>query len=245
MSDAKLIFGTMPIGNLDDATYNLINYIKKSDVIAVENEEFINKLIDHYQISTEAEIISISPKNFMQDGLVENKSGLSNSLKIVVDQILSHIASGKVVLCVSDEGSPIVTDPFIYLRQLAIAAGIKYDVLPGPSAIIAAISHSKLYAGKSFSFYGMVFYDPDKEYIYDSIKESRYSSVLFYHHEIQEKFLKELIDRIGPDRKATLTSDLTSKDQKVLDGTLSDILEFVLKNDVRQPTLVIAGKGKK
>jgi 16S rRNA (cytidine1402-2'-O)-methyltransferase len=243
VNDAKLIFGTMPIGDSDDSTYNLIQHIKDVDVVAVENEEKIKELIDYYKVSTDAKIVSISPKNFMDSGLVNDKSGLNNSLKSVHDNIFMSLDLNQSVLCLSDEGSAIVTDPFIYVRQLAIAKGIKYKVLPGPSAVIAAVSYSKLYAGSSFSFYGMLYFDPNKEYIYESIKNSRYTSVVFYHHEIQDAFLNELLSHVGSERKITLVSNVTSKDEIVKDGTLSDIIDFVSKNDVRQPTLVISGKS--
>jgi 16S rRNA (cytidine1402-2'-O)-methyltransferase len=243
VNDAKLIFGTMPIGDPDDSTYNLIQHINSVDVIAVENEEKIKELLDHYQISTSAKIVSISPKNFMDSGLVSDKPGLNNSLKSVHDDVFMCLDLNQRVLCLSDEGSAIVTDPFIYMRQLAIAKGIRYKVLPGPSAVIAAISYSKLYTGSSFSFYGMLYFDPNKEHIYENIKTNKHTSVVFYHHEIQDEFLSELLSHVGSERKVTLVSNVTSKDEVVTDGTLSDIIDFVSKNDIRQPTLVISGKS--
>ena len=242
MSNAKLIFGTMPIGNFDDSTYNLISHIAKADIIAVENDETIKELIEYYQLSISGQIISISPRSFMQNGVTSDKTGLSNSLDKINNEILEHISLSKTVLCLSDEGSAIVVDPFDSIRQMAISKGVKYKVLPGPSAVIDSLSYSKLYNGKSFAFYGMLFYYEDKKHTYKIIKDSICPSVVFYHHEIQDIFLKELSHFVGSERKATLLSNLTTDKELVVDGTISDIMEFVRKNNVQQPTLVIAGK---
>lgn len=244
MSDAKLIFGTMPIGNFDDSTYSLINHIAKADIIAVENNETIKQLIEYYRLSIAGQIISISPRSFMQNGITNNKSGLIESFDKINNEILEHISLGKTVLCLSDEGSAIVVDPFDKIRQLAISSNIKYKILPGPSAVIDSVSYSKLYDGTSFSFYGMLFYNKNKINIYDAIKDSDYPSILFYHHEIQDIFLKELSHFVGLERSVTLLSNLTTEKELIIDGTISDIIDFVSKNDVKQPTLVVAGKGR-
>lgn len=226
MSAGSLIFGTMPIGNLEDCTYNLIKNIENTDLIAVESEKVIYNLIDYYQLSVNAEIVSMSPENL---------------LKKAYDKIIDYIASGKKVLCLSDEGSSIITDPFNFLRRLADSVKIEYTVLPGPSALISAISYSKFYEGQSFSFYGMVFYDSDKNNIYEEIAKNKYPSIIFYHHEIQEPFFNELKQYINGDRIVTLASSLTSSEQIVLEGKLDEIVDFVNNNYVKQPTLVISG----
>jgi 16S rRNA (cytidine1402-2'-O)-methyltransferase len=245
VSDAKLIFGTMPIGNLDDSTYRLIDYIKNVDLIAAENEEVVRDIINHYNLSVNGKIISISPKQFMQNGITNNRTGLSESREQIHNKILEHVFLNKTVLCLSDEGSAIVVDPFDAIRQFAISRNIKYKILPGPSAIIDSISYSKLYNGISFSFYGMLFYNKNKTSIYETIKNSDHPSVLFYHHEIQDIFFKELKHFIGSDREVTLLSNLTTGKELIVDGTIDDIIGFLGKNDVRQPTLVVSGKVDK
>ena len=241
MNDAKLIFGTMPIGNLDDLTYRLIDHIKNVDLIAVENDKTVKRIIDYYKLSISGKIISISPRHFMENGITNNRNGLVESQKKVNDEILEHISSNKTVLCLSDEGSAIVVDPFNAIKSLAISNNIKYKILPGPSAIIDSISYSKLYAGSSFSFYGMIFYNKNKINIYKKINDSEYPSILFYHQEIQYIFLKELKHFLGSDRQITLLSNLTTDSELIIDGTIDDIIDFVGKNNVGQPTLIIAG----
>lgn len=244
MSDAQLIFGTMPIGNLDDSTHRLLDHISNVDLIAVENDEAVKSIIDYHKLSIRGDIISISPKEFMENGITNNRNGLVESREKIHNKILESISSNKTVLCLSDEGSAIVVDPFNTIRELAILNNIKYKVLPGPSAVIDSLSYSRLYDGTSFSFYGMLFYNKNKISVYSMIKDSDYPSILFYHHEIQDIFLKELSHFVGSERKVTLLSNLTTDRELVVDGTISDIIEFVRKNDVRQPTLVIAGKEK-
>jgi 16S rRNA (cytidine1402-2'-O)-methyltransferase len=242
VNDTKLIFGTMPIGNLDDSTYNLIDHIKNVDLIVVENDEGIKDIINHYKLSISGKIISISPKEFIQNGINNDTTGLVNSREKIHKEILEYISLNKTVLCLSDEGSAIVVDPFDAIRQIAISDKIKYKILPGPSAIIDSISYSKLYDGASFSFYGMIFYNKNKNSIYKIIKDSEYPSVLFYHHEIQKIFFKELLNNLGADKEVTILSNLTTNDEFIMDGTLSDIMNFVLTHKVSRATIVISGK---
>jgi len=244
VSNAKLIFGTMPIGNLDDLTYNLVNHIEKAEVLAVENEETIKEIIDRYELNFTGEIVSFSPRDFMTNGITHDLKGVNNSGQRMSDEVMRHISLNETVLCLSDEGSAIVQDPFDTIRQLAISKGIKYKILPGPSSVIDSLSYSKFYYGQSFSFYGMIFYDKNKKYIYENIKNSQYPSVIFYHHEIQDIFFKELLYHLGAEKEMTLLSNLTTQDEFMMEGKLSDIMDFVLKNRVQQPTLVISGKEK-
>jgi 16S rRNA C1402 (ribose-2'-O) methylase RsmI len=245
VNNPKLVFGTMPIGNLDDLTYNLANHIKKAEILAVENEKTIKEIIDRYELNFSGEIISFSPKDFMTNGITHDLKGLKDMVEKIPDEVIKYVFLNKNVLCLSDEGSAIVQDPFDTTRQLAISKGIKYKILPGPSSIIDSLCYSRLYYGQSFSFYGMVFYDKNKKYIYENIKNSQYPSVIFYHHEIQDIFFKELLYHLGAEREITLLSNLTTENEFMMEGKLSNIMDFVLKNTIVQPTLVISGKSIK
>jgi len=238
VNKGELIFGTMPIGNVRDTTHSLIDSIKSADVIAVENKKPIVEIINHYGISTDAEIVSMFPSDFI--GNRDNDISVSLKTFARAEQILDLLSKGKKVLCVSDEGSAIVTDPF-GMKDFIVDAGYEVKILPGPSAIISALSYSKGYDGGSFSFHGMLFYDPNKSKKYQMIERSAYPSVIFYHHEIQEPFLKELADALGTERKATLLSSLTTKDEIIFTGSIGKIIDFVSKNDIQIPTIVVSG----
>lgn len=243
MNKTKLIFGTMPIGNFDDSTYNLIKYIKTADLIVIENEKVIKELTKYFNLSITAKIINMSTKNFLVNGTFINQNEYTENRYNIELEILNNINLNKTVLCLSDAGSAIISDPFDIIRRSAIEKNIKYKVLPGASAIISSLSCSKLYDGGPFHFYGMLFYNTNKINIYELIKNSPYPSVLFYHLEIQDVFLKELSHFIDPNRKITFAGNVTRIDEFIIESNINDIMNFVSKNEIEEATLIISGKN--
>jgi 16S rRNA (cytidine1402-2'-O)-methyltransferase len=233
MNKGKITFGTMPIGNIEDCTYNLIKNIKEADLIVVENIYFIESIIKYYNISIIAKIIDIQSLKNKEDW------------KTIDDEVFNNILIGKNVLCLSDEGSAIIEDPFCQMRDLAILTETKYCILPGPSSITSAISYAKFYDGGPFLFYGMLFYNKNKNKIYKDLKNNKYPSIIFYHKEIQDLFLNEIKDFIDLNKEVSLMSNLTTEYELIKNGSFLEIVKFLEKNTVSQPILIISGQKEK
>jgi len=130
-----------PIGNLKDITLRAIEVLKVADYILCEDTRVTGKLLNHFDIDKQM----ISFNEFS-----ENKKAQG---------VLADLISGKNVALVSDAGTPLISDPGFKLLRDSIAAGVKIISIPGPSAVITALTVSGKPPDK-FLFLG---YLPKKE----------------------------------------------------------------------------------
>src|SRR3989304_10595628 len=130
-----------PIGNLEDITLRALRVLKEVDVIAAEDTRHSSKLLNHYGIS----------KPLM--------SYWGEKEKVKSEEVLTRLRAGQSVALISDAGTPGISDPGSVLIGKAVEEGIPVVSVPGPSALIAAISLSGLLI-KEFTFIG--FFPPKK-----------------------------------------------------------------------------------
>ena len=130
---AILFVVSTPIGNLKDISLRAIDTLKSVDLIACEDTRVTKRLLDEYKIDTR----TISYHQHSKVGKIEF--------------IISKLSEGKDVALVSDAGTPGISDPGGLLVKAAHEQGIKVETIPGPSAVIAALSISGLPTDK-FNF---------------------------------------------------------------------------------------------
>jgi 16S rRNA (cytidine1402-2'-O)-methyltransferase len=126
MVQGKLIVCPTPIGNLEDITLRVLAALREADVIACEDTRRTGTLLKNYGVS--GKMLSYYEQN--------EKSRTAELVKRMHD--------GEVVALVSDAGMPLVSDPGFVLVRGCVAAGLEVEVLPGPSAAIAALVASAL-----------------------------------------------------------------------------------------------------
>ena len=122
-----------PIGNLEDITLRALRVLRTVNLVAAEDTRRTRTLLQHYDIPT--------PVTSLHE---HNERGKSLEL-------LARLTAGESVALVSDAGTPLVSDPGFVLVREAIAAGVRVEAVPGPSAVIAALSVSGLPL-ESFTF---------------------------------------------------------------------------------------------
>src|SRR5262245_3028988 len=115
-----------PIGNLDDVTVRALRVLREVSVIAGEDTRRNAPPLAHYVISMSTTI----------------RHEHNDSLK--TPRLIQRLLAGDNVALVSDAGTPLVSDPGSHLVEAAVAAGIRVEPVPGPSAVIAALSASGL-----------------------------------------------------------------------------------------------------
>ncbi len=216
-----------PIGNREDITLRALRILKEVDLIAAEDTRHTGLLLRHYGI---------------QKPLTSYFEG--NELK-KRDFILSKLKQGDRIALVSDAGTPGISDPGFRLIQLAIENQIPVVPIPGPSAVIAALSVSGL-PSDAFLFKGFLPHKMKKRR--DLLKELEdvRETLIFYEspHRISET-LRDIYEVLG-DREIVLTRELTKIYEEVLRGKVSEIQthmgERKLKGEI---TLVISGKTRK
>jgi 16S rRNA (cytidine1402-2'-O)-methyltransferase len=216
-----------PIGNREDITLRALRILKEVDLIAAEDTRHTSLLLRHFGIHT--------PLTSYFEGNEFKKK----------EFILSKLKQGHRIALVSDAGTPGISDPGFRLIRLAIENEIPIVPIPGPSAVITALSVSGL-PTDSFLFKGFLPHKMKKRR--DMLKELEdvRETVIFYEspHRILET-LKDIYEILG-DREIVLTRELTKIYEEVLRGKVTEIQNQIggkkLKGEI---TLLVSGKIKK
>ena len=219
-----LILAATPIGNLSDSSARLIEHLGSSRFIAAEDTRTLLKLANGLGVKLNAKLFSLHEHNEADR----------------VQQLL-EIAQTEDVLVVSDAGMPTVSDPGFVLVRAAIEAGIQVTVIPGPSAVLAALAVSGLPTDR-FSFEGFLPRKSGerKKFFTELLNESR--TMVFFEspHRIKDS-LSDAATVFGPDRKATVSRELTKKFEETVRGSLADLLTWAEVEPRGELVLVIAG----
>jgi 16S rRNA (cytidine1402-2'-O)-methyltransferase len=223
----SLYIVSTPIGNREDITLRALHILKEVDLIAAEDTRHTILLLRHFGIQT--------PLTSYFEG---------NELK-KKEFILSKLKQGHRVALVSDAGTPGISDPGFRLIQTAIENQIPIIPIPGPSAVITALSVSGL-PTDAFLFKGFLPHKSKKKKDFLQQLEGIRETLIFYEspHRLSET-LNNIFDILG-DREMVLTRELTKVYEEVIRGKVSEIQtqigERKLKGEI---TLVISGKTRK
>ena len=126
MTGGRLIVCPTPIGNLEDVTLRVLAALRDADVVACEDTRRTRMLLERYGV--QAALVSYHEHNERERAA----------------ELVGRMQEGAVVALVSDAGMPLVSDPGYVLVQGCVAAGLSVEVLPGPSAALAALVASAL-----------------------------------------------------------------------------------------------------
>src|SRR3954464_7747061 len=134
----RLVVCPTPIGNLDDVTTRVLEALRSADVVACEDTRRTRVLLDRHGIRAAA-LVSYHEHN------ERARAG----------ELVARIAGGEVVALVSDAGMPAVSDPGWVIVRACADAGLRVEVLPGPSAVDVALVSSALPADR-WTFVGFL-----------------------------------------------------------------------------------------
>jgi 16S rRNA (cytidine1402-2'-O)-methyltransferase len=198
-----------PIGNLEDISRRAIAVLGKVSLIAAEDTRHSRKLLSHYGIA--ARLLALHEHNERE------KSA----------RLLRELTDGHDIALISDAGTPLISDPGFVLVRLVRQAGIRVVPVPGPSALVAALSVAGLPTDR-FHFEGFL---PAKAAArrerLDGLKSDS-ATLVFY--ESSHRIVASLADMaacLGGGRNATLARELTKAFETVRDGTLDELHDWV------------------
>ena len=213
-----------PIGNLSDISIRCRETLEKADFIAAEDTRVSLKLLNHLGIKKS--LISYFEHNKSQKG----------------EMIVQRILAGETCALVSDAGSPAISDPGEELVKQCAEAGITVCAIPGPCAVITALSISGQATGR-FCFEGFLSTAKKsrREHLESLVSEQR--TMVFY--EAPHKLLNTLEDMaavFGEDRPISLCRELTKLHEEVIRTTLSGAIQLYNQQPPKgEFVLVVAG----
>jgi 16S rRNA (cytidine1402-2'-O)-methyltransferase len=225
-----LIPGTLylvatPIGNLEDITLRALRTLKECDLVAAEDTRRTGQLLRHFGISNP--LLSYFQFNEARR----------------CQQLLARLAQGEKVALVTDAGSPGISDPGERVVRAAIAAGFRVEPVPGPSALIAALTASGLPTDE-FHFIGFLPHKTGQRRRKLEQLKTVPGTLVFYESPFRvEKLLSELAE-VFPDRELVLARELTKKFEEFMRGRPAALHQAVQGRALRGEFVVLAAPGQ-
>jgi 16S rRNA (cytidine1402-2'-O)-methyltransferase len=222
MSGVLYLVGT-PIGNLEDITFRALRTLKEVDLIACEDTRITSKLLAHYQIK----------KNLI--------SYFEHNEEYRSKHLIQLLLSGKNIALVSNAGTPLISDPGYELVKLCTQQNVRVIGIPGPSALITALSVSGL-ATDSFIFEGFLPLKPSKrKKRLEQLRDQKRTIVIYESPHRIHKTLAQILGILG-NRPMTFCREMTKFFEEIKYGLTSEISEQIKEKPIKgEITLVIAG----
>jgi 16S rRNA (cytidine1402-2'-O)-methyltransferase len=200
MSAGRLIICPTPIGNLEDVTLRVLAALREAEIVACEDTRRSRVLLDRYGVG--GRLVSYHEHNE----------------RARAAELVSQMREGAVVALVSDAGTPLVSDPGFVLVQACVAAGLAVEVLPGPSAALAALVASALPADR-WRFTGFL---PRKRRALEQAFSSPETLVAFESPRRVAASLQVLAE-LDPDRPVAVCRELTKIHEEIVRGTAAEL----------------------
>lgn len=220
---ASLYLIPTPIGNFDDITIRSLNTIKSVDILLCEDTRTSGVLLKHFDIKKK--MISCHEYN-------EDK---------IIDYVILKLSEGKNLGLVTDQGSPVISDPGFVISRAVINAGYNVISLPGATAFVPALSSSGI-EPSPFIFYGFLNSKNSKQIQeIKKLKNIDYT-IIFYEsvHRIKST-LNNLLTVLG-DRYICLCREISKIHEEYCRGKISEVIPLV---DSMKGEFVIVLEGNK
>jgi 16S rRNA (cytidine1402-2'-O)-methyltransferase len=205
----KLSIVATPIGNLEDITLRALRILKEANGIYCEDTRVTKVLLDRYDIHT--------PLKRLDANIEAEKA----------QEVVDRLTAGEQVAYVSDAGTPTISDPgyrLVAIVRQALGESVVIEAIPGPSAIIAALSIAGV-KSDSFLFLGFLPHKKGRQTLLKRIAATEETVVLYESTHRILKLLEEFQTYV-PERKLAVARELTKKFENVQIGTAAQIQSF-------------------
>jgi 16S rRNA (cytidine1402-2'-O)-methyltransferase len=216
----KLFIVPTPIGNLEDITLRAIRILKEADLILAEDTRTSSVLLKHYEISVRLEA---------HHKFNEHKT---------VERIATRIAAGENIALISDAGTPSISDPGFLLTRTCLDMGVEVECLPGATAFVPALVNSG-FPSDRFCFEGFL---PQKKGRQKKLQEltSETRTMIFYESPFRLiKTLEQFISFFGPERKVSVSRELSKIHEENVRGILADVLSHFKSKTVKGEIVIV------
>jgi len=228
--DALYIVAT-PIGNLGDITHRAVEVLRSADLIAAEDTRVTRKLLSAYGIST--------PLTSYHAHSPAKKQA----------ELIARLAAGASVALVTDAGTPGISDPAVRLVRAAVEAGVAVVPVPGPTALIAALSASGLPTDlptDTFTFEGFLSTKSGRrKRRLEELAALGHTVVLYESPRRLKKLLAELLETFGPERPCVVAREVSKRYEEFIRGSVAELNEALADREVKGEVTVLVGAPPK
>lgn len=220
MTKGTLYVVSTPIGNLEDITLRALRVLREVDVIAAEDTRHSSRLLRHYGISKP--LISY----------------WGEREKVRSEEVLGRLLGGESVALISDAGTPGISDPGEVLIGKAIEKGIRVVSVPGPSALVAALSVSGL-AVREFTFIG--FLPPKKARRHKMLEDLSLEKRTLVFYEAPHRIVETVrnMAKIFGERRAAVIREITKLHEEALRGDLRAVAGMLEEKTIAGEYVII------
>lgn len=223
--EGRLVLVGTPIGNLGDASERMRAEIAAADLIAAEDTRRFLGLADRLGITHSGSIVSLFDHN------EQAKAG----------ELADVVARGQRVVLLTDAGMPAVSDPGYRVVREVAERGLPVTSAPGPSAVLTALALSGLPSDR-FAFEGFLPRKAgERARVLAALAREERTLVLFESPHRVADALADIVAAFGPERRMTISRELTKTYEEVLRGTAAELRERAADGLRGELTLVIAG----
>lgn len=221
---AALYLVPTPIGNLKDITLRALEVLQQVDMILAEDTRTSSKLLNHYGIKK-----PLSPYHQHNEHKI---------LQHLVDQLLA----GKTMAVITDAGTPGISDPAFLLVRECIKNGVQVESLPGATAFVPALINSGLTTNR-FAFEGFLPLKKGRHTMLTQLATEE-RTMIFYESPMRLlKTLEDFSQYFGPERKCSVSRELTKMFEENARGTVKEVAEYFKQKTVRgEIVIVVEGK---
>ncbi|HOO36801.1 MAG TPA: 16S rRNA (cytidine(1402)-2'-O)-methyltransferase [Deltaproteobacteria bacterium] len=225
MEDSTLYIVPTPIGNLGDITIRALDVLKQVDIIVCEDTRHTIKLLNHYGIKKP--LVSYEKHS-------EAKR---------LGHIIQELESGKNIALVSDAGTPLVSDPGSRIITFARDRGIRIEALPGPSAIITALSASG-FAGpfRFIGFFPRLKRDRELELLRMNVSTD---TIVFFESPHRIVRTLKYMDQALKDRQLCLAREISKVHEEYIVGSARELNDRLQQlNSIGEVTVMVKGSDR-
>jgi 16S rRNA (cytidine1402-2'-O)-methyltransferase len=216
----RLLVCATPIGNLDDVTLRVLRALAEADLVACEDTRRTQILLRRHDVSAKR-LLAYHEHN-------ERRRS---------PELLEQLRAGATVALVSDAGMPVISDPGFLLVRGCLAEDIAVEVLPGPSAVPAALVASGLPAPR-WSFVGFL---PRKRPQRERLLRDASETVVAFESPHRLSATLDMLEQIDPDRPAAVCRELTKLHEEVARGTAAQLAQRYRGRSAKGEIVLVVG----
>ena len=215
-----------PVGNMEDMTFRAIRILKEADLILCEDTRTSGILLKHFEIKNRL----MAHHKFNEHGTT---AGLVNRLK-----------AGETIACISDAGTPGISDPGFFLAREAAASGITVETLPGATAFVPALVSSGLPCDR-FTFEGFLPQKKGRKTMLESLADEPRTMIFYESPYRVVKTLEQFAEVFGEERRVSCCREISKLHEESVRGTLAEAIAHFKETEPRgEFVIVVAGKEK-